>query len=1338
MENIDITTSNHGTKKFTAELFWQAAAGVCLLATIVLFLIYPILAIPRLDLPFAGSFVIPRMILLEPLHEVQTGDVAKSFQSGKIIRIDGKNILSSAEWVDTIQNYQAGDSILVGLEDQDGLVKDISIRLIRFPSQDRLLYLFFPIFVGIIYLISAVWVFFYRRHFDNGKAYIIFACGVSIAMGGLFDFYSLHRLATVWLIAPAFAAAAMVTMALTFPEKDELYRDKILIRILPFGVAVWLAWWVLHEFISSPNDYAYLSAWQYGILYCIFSLIFALAWLGLRRLKEASLVEEQQIRLILLSGTLSFGPAIIWFFFSFFQKTGFFPHILFLPFVVFPITVVYALRKQKLLRLDYILSRGLLYGILTVIIVLGYSLLVTGLGLIFKGIVNSDSQIVVGIAIFIAALAFQPLKTTLDKALDRLFFRSERVLQDRLQEFTVQLAETVEIKQIAQLLKGTIEETLFTGHVHIYTYDSVNNRYSVVPDLTGRVSSDIKFVPESPLVENLQNSDAPIFIRDDAPFPSQLRIDQARINILGARVFIKLPGTKQPTGWIALLPRESGEDYTPREIGFLESMAGQVALAIARTQVVDNLENRVREMNALSRVSQGINITLKLDDILELIYAQTTQIIPADDFQILLLDNQTGVYNRLFYIVENDRLTEFENKSVLGGQDLEQEIIRQRRPLITDNYTREGQKLGIPTTRSGLFAWMGVPLNAGAEPIGALSLGSRNPSIIYTPHQLSSLQAIADQLAGAIVKARLLEESERRARQLAILNQMSSQLTATLELDPLLKNITDGSVEILNCEAGSLLMVDEQTGDLVFKVTVGPVASNLLGKRLPAGSGVVGRAVKTRNALIINDVQKTPFWSDKTDKETGFVTRSLLVVPIQVQEKVIGVIEVINPRSGAQFSKEDQDLLTAFTAQAAVAIENARLYTMTDQALANRVEELSIMQRIDRELNTSLEAGRTLKITLDWAMNQSKAEAGFVGLVRENGIEVSSWQNYAEIMETYQEALLPFDRLQIQTVITNGEARSQVFKRNTEATLLPHAHSQIIVPIRRENDTMGVIVLESTGKELGAEIETLNFLKRLSDHAAIALSNAQLYAAIQAANLAKSEFVSFVSHELKNPMTSIKGYTELLAAGAVGPVNENQANFLATIRSNVDRMATLVSDLADVSRIEAGRMRLEFKATNLKDVIDEVVRSLQKQIDEKQQTLICDVREDMENLWVDRSRLVQIVTNLISNSNKYSPKTGEISVGAEVCANQWDPDGSPQVAHIWVKDTGIGMKPEDQVKVFQKFFRSEDPKTREAPGTGLGLNITKSLVELQGGKIWFESEFRQGTTFHFTMPIATS
>ena len=143
-----------------------------------------------------------------------------------------------------------------------------------------------------------------------------------------------------------------------------------------------------------------------------------------------------------------------------------------------------------------------------------------------------------------------------------------------------------------------------------------------------------------------------------------------------------------------------------------------------------------------------------------------------------------------------------------------------------------------------------------------------------------------------------------------------------------------------------------------------------------------------------------------------------------------------------------------------------------------------------------------------------------------------------------------------------------------ERASCPSAHTQIIIPIRREAQVIGLLLLESTSDSQG----NLAFLNRLSDHAAIAISNAQLYDEVQRANLAKSEFVSFVAHELKNPMTSIKGYTELLAAGAVGQINEMQTNFLSTIRSNVERMSTLVSDLNDNAKIEAGRLRLDYQA----------------------------------------------------------------------------------------------------------------------------------------------------------------
>jgi signal transduction histidine kinase len=301
--------------------------------------------------------------------------------------------------------------------------------------------------------------------------------------------------------------------------------------------------------------------------------------------------------------------------------------------------------------------------------------------------------------------------------------------------------------------------------------------------------------------------------------------------------------------------------------------------------------------------------------------------------------------------------------------------------------------------------------------------------------------------------------------------------------------------------------------------------------------------------------------------------------------------------------------------------------------------------------------------------------------------------------------------------------------------LLSGARSQAILPIRRETTTIGLLILESFSEEPVPD-ETLGFLNRLNDHASIAISNAQLYAAVQQANLAKSDFVSFVAHELKNPMTSVKGYTELISAGAVGPVTDVQANFLSTIKHNIERMNTLVSDLNDMSKIEVGRMRLDFKSTQVQDIIDSVVRSTHKQIQEKQQTLNLNISASLPPVWADRTRVEQVLVNLVSNAHKYTQAGGCIDLTAEPGPNQWDSGSATHVIHIRVSDNGIGISDEDQKKIFQKFFRSEDPKTREVTGAGLGLNITRSLVEMQGGKIWFESEFRKGTTFHFTIPVS--
>jgi signal transduction histidine kinase len=327
---------------------------------------------------------------------------------------------------------------------------------------------------------------------------------------------------------------------------------------------------------------------------------------------------------------------------------------------------------------------------------------------------------------------------------------------------------------------------------------------------------------------------------------------------------------------------------------------------------------------------------------------------------------------------------------------------------------------------------------------------------------------------------------------------------------------------------------------------------------------------------------------------------------------------------------------------------------------------------------------------------------------------------------------MPLDLPAFRSVIESGQPSQISLVSNGAKGILPIAHTQIIVPIRREAQVIGLLLLESTSDSQG----NLSFLSNLSDSAAIAIANAQLYNEVQRANLAKSDFVSFVAHELKNPMTSIKGYTELLAAGSVGQVNEMQANFLNTIRSNVERMSALVSDLNDNAKIEANRLRLDFKPVEVADIVDEVMRSTRRQVEDKRQTVELQLSPYLPLVWADRLRVGQVLTNLISNAHKYTPEGGKILMGAEATNNQWDPEGAKRVVHLWVKDDGIGISIEDQAKIFQRFFRSDDSKAREVPGTGLGLNITKSLVEMQGGRIWFESEFRAGTTFHFTIPVA--
>ncbi|MCD4753842.1 MAG: GAF domain-containing protein [Anaerolineaceae bacterium] len=980
-----------------------------------------------------------------------------------------------------------------------------------------------------------------------------------------------------------------------------------------------------------------------------------------------------------------------------------------------------------------VISQQVLYTALSAAVTIAYTLIVSGTIWLFENLLQIDNPLIIGLSAFAMALLFFPIHQSLKTYLLRVFHNSFDTYQAHLQNLALELMEHLTINQIAQILSSHINEAFHPELLYIFLVDHEEKYYKAISSTPGIEITEVIFPEDSNLAKTLIEQDSLQF--DFSNIPSLLISDHARIQLVGCNIFLPLPSQDDfgINGWVALRQDIGASPFTKPQVLFIQTMVRQTAIAIERSIAISNLENQTQEMEILNRISEGVTSTLHLDDILELLYHQITNNIPADDFLIKLYDKKAKSFLNLFVIEDNQRINSKENQLIQAKESPSMRIISTGNTIQSKNYSTD---FGINNTGL-LFEWMGTPLKSNDDIIGVISLGVRTPDYQYSPTQRKILESIAGLAASAILKTRLINEINRRALQFSVLNEISQQLNSTFDLDILLKAIVEKAEFMLECEAGSLLLFDDNKHDLFFRFVTGPVASQLLNKPIEHGTGIAWRTVEKKESIINNFNLKLTTWNSTFDKDTGFTTRAMLTAPLIARGEVIGVIEIINKRSGLPFNDTDAEIIEAFAAQAAIAIENARLYTQTDEALSARVEELSIMQNIDRELNTTLDIEKAMQITLDHAMLRANADAAFIGsLVElEDKIIVMACDGYEDNTVVEKQADISIHRYpHINRIISTRIAESILVEGNAES-ILPGAKRQTIIPILRKNIPVAVLVLE-THSDKPLHEDMLHFLTRLVDHASISIYNAELYAQVQEANLAKSDFVSFVSHVLKNPMTSIKGYTDLLLTGAVGEVTDPQKNFLQTVSSNVSRMDMLVSDLSDISRIEAGRLILDFSKFNLMDSVDEVIRSQSTMLKEKKQQVILTIPKTLPHIWGDRFRVVQVLTNLISNANKYSPTGTNIFFTADISQNIWDKNGAPMVVHIRIKDSGMGISPEDEKKIFTKFFRTFSAMVSDAPGTGLGLNITKKLVEMQGGQIWFESDIEKGTTFHITLPIA--
>jgi signal transduction histidine kinase len=317
--------------------------------------------------------------------------------------------------------------------------------------------------------------------------------------------------------------------------------------------------------------------------------------------------------------------------------------------------------------------------------------------------------------------------------------------------------------------------------------------------------------------------------------------------------------------------------------------------------------------------------------------------------------------------------------------------------------------------------------------------------------------------------------------------------------------------------------------------------------------------------------------------------------------------------------------------------------------------------------------------------------------------------------------------VQIPDIVVAGAYESPV--RNA---LIDTGHRALLgVPLLSEDEVMGVLAVTSkTPGEFAPEIVRL--LSTFATQSALAIQNARLFHEVadksrllEAASRHKSEFLANMSHELRTPLNAILGFSEVLAERMFGEVNEKQAEYLQDILSSGRHLLSLINDILDLSKVEAGRLELELGRFHLPTALDNALTLVRERAIRHGITLTQNVDERVGDIVAEERKVKQILLNLLSNAVKFTPEGGRVGLTATVAA-----DGITIVG----SDTGIGIAPEDQAAIFEEFRQvgREDARTQE--GTGLGLTLAKKFVELHGGRIWVQSHVSQGSTFTFTLP----